>query len=412
MTVQIKINPETGFTECGNNVKKETTGQLLFSTVHTQGLQGYAFGIPNTLYNAEQLLCHSMTKKNDGNAPEWCYDPHIYWGVDHRPEGCKQIIDSGLFTYLYGGQRNATLKEVERYADYYMEFVNNHFGKHCFTKNTPWFVELGLHGRFPMEDYHRIQQKMFDTCPNRDFIGVWHGECGLKQLDEVCERFDYVSLSFGKGWNWDIVWGAIGYIEKKYPGKCIHLLGTSSFNTMAWGGIIKHIDTFDCTTWAGAKRFGLSPKITIAGVTDGKTRGDLVKPAEMFLNDNLFKLFPRTKTIKKDIAERDPISQFSKTNREANVWTLCKVYEEWVNASLFGGQKVWENGPFRNVIIKTLQGKGAELTQEDIGKPLYDMEFVENFCDSRNDFYFPVDTEKGWHYKDKFDKNCKFMKSM
>lgn len=397
MTVQIKINPETGLTQNGNSNEKEKTLQLLFSTVHRSGIQGFGLGIPNVLRNAEQLITNSMAKSND-RLKDVCYDPHAYWSVDHRPAGTKQIVDSGLFTYLYGGKRNAPLKEVERYADYYCEFVNTHFEKHCFTKNKPWFVELDLHGRFPLEDYHRIQKMMLDRCPTADFIGVWHDEWGLKQLDEVCERFDYVSLSLAGGWNWDIVFGVCSYINKKYPGKCIHLLGTSAVNSMTWGGLMKLCDTCDSTGWSRSARYGLHP-------CPGKERGPFVKPAEQFVNDNLLRLFPR-----RPGEGKDPISGWTTPNRESALWGLCQVWSEWTSFNLYGYQKQWDKGSFRNVIKKTLQGKGAEITKDDLTEPLYDMEFVQDLCGY--DFWMPVDNEKGWHYKDKFQTAEKFIKSM
>lgn len=399
MTVQIKIDPTTGLTAHGNLNNKEQTCQLLFSTVHRSGITGYGLGICNVLRNAEQLISSSMTK-NDVGLKDVCYDPHAYWSVDHRPKGTKQIIDSGLFTYLYGGKKNAPLKEVERYADYYCEFVNTHFKKHCFTNNTPWFVELDLHGRFPLEDYHRVQKMMLDRCPDADFIGVWHDEWGLKQLDEVCERFDYVSLSLAGGWNWDIVFGVCSYINKKYPGKCIHLLGTSAYKNMVWGGLMKLVDTADSTTWCRSARYGLRT------CSIGQTRGAYVKPAEMFINEHLLKYFPR----KYDGPDKDPISGWTLTNRESAVWTLCKAWCEYHAFALYGEQKHYPRGSMRKVIRKTLEGRGAELTEDDITEPLYDHEFVPDMAGFP--FWTPVDTEKGWHYKDKFKDTVHFIKSM
>jgi len=400
MTVQVKIDPTTGLTKCGNSIEKEDTCQLLFSTVHGNGPMHFGLGTPNVLYNAEQLIRHSMTKKDVG-LKDVCLDPHTYWSIDNRPVGTKQIIDSGLFTYLYGGGKNAPLKEVERFSEYYIEFVNNHFKEHCFTNNMPWFVELDLHGRFPLEDYHRIQKKLLDSCPNRDFIGVWHDEWGLKQLDEVCERFDYVSLSLAGGWNWDIVFGVVSYINKKYPGRCIHLLGTSAVNELSWGGLMKHCDTMDCTRWSGDSRYGLKcsghPK---------PQRGKWVKPGEDFINQHLLRLFPR-----KPGEGKDPISGWSYANRESALWVICQAYGELTRACLYGHQKQWENGSFRGVIQKILQGKGAELQESDITVPIYDMEFFHH-DKTGYDFWAPVDHEKGWHYKDKFKNTVNFIKSI
>lgn len=397
MTVQIKIDPTTGLTASGNRNDKEKTCQLIFSVVQRSGIQGYGLGIPNVLRNAEQLISLSMTK-HDTELKDVCYEPHAYWSVDHRPKGTKQIVDSGLFTYLYGGKKNAPLKEVERYADYYCEFVNTHFKKHCFTNNTPWFVELDLHGRFPIEDYHRIQKMMFDRCPNADFIGVWHDEWGLKQLDEVCERFDYVSLSLAGGWNWNIVFGVLSYINKKYPGKCIHLLGTSAINSMTWGGLVKLVDTCDCTAWLKSCRYGLSP-------CPGIERGKWVKPAEMFINEHLLKYFPRNPK-----PGTDPISGWTPNNRESAVWTLCSAWCEYNAFSLYGEQKHWPRGSMRRVVQKTLEGRGAELTEDDITEPLYETEFVPDMAGFP--FWTPVDKENGWHYKDKFKDTVKFIKSL
>lgn len=403
MPVQIQINPETGLTKCGNNNKKEDTCQLLFSEVHSAGVNGYAFGIPNILRNAEQLISKSMTK-DDSRMKDVCYDPHAYWSVDHRPKGTKQIVDSGLFTFLYGGSKNAPLKEVERYCDYYIEFVNHHFEKHCFTENTPWFVELDLHGRFPLEDYHRIQKKLLDKCPNRDFIGVWHDEWGMKQLEDVCEKFDYVSLSLAGGWNWDIVFGVMSFIHKKYPGKCVHLLGTSDVPSLCWGGLMKACDSMDCTGWSRSKRYGLHP-------CPGRERGPFVKPAEMFCNEHILAKFPR-KFIKEkiDAGLKDPVSGWTLPNRESGLWSLCQVWSEWQRAQLYGHQYKWDECYFGPAMRKILSGKGAELTEADLGKPLYDTEWVQGLC--KYDFWMPVDTEKGWHYKDKFKTAEDFNKGM
>lgn len=399
MPVQVHIDPSTGLTFHGNSTEKEKTCQLLFSTVHKTGIQGYGLGIPNVLRNAEQLLSFSMKKGND-ELKDVCYDPHAYWSVDHRPPGTKQIVDSGLFTYLYGGKKDAPLKEVERYADFYMEFVNTHFPKHCFTNNTPWFVELDLQGRFPLEDYRRIQKKLFDRCPNADFIGVWHDEHGLKHLDEVCEKFDYVALSLANGWNWDIVFGVCSYINKKYPGKCIHLLGTSAAYGMAWGGLMKLCDTADSAGWNRSHRYGLPH-------CPGIERGKLVKPAEQFITEHLLRLFPCRSKGKP--GNHDPICGATPANRESFIWGLCQVWCEWTRFEMFGYQKKWPRGHIRNVIKKTLAGGGADLTVDDLGEFLYETEQTEMVG---LEFHTAVDRENGWHYKDKFDTAVGFIKNL
>lgn len=223
----------------------------------------------------------------------------------------------------------------------------------------------------------------------------------MKQLDEVCERFDYVSLSMASGCNWDIVFGTVSYINKKYPGCCIHLLGTSSFNGLSWGGLMKHCDTMDCTGWCSPARYGL----TTSGNLEPQW-GKWVKPGEDFINQHLLRLFPR-----KPGKDKDPISGWTYTNREAALWVICQAYCELTRACLYGHQKQWENGSFRGVIQKILQGKGAELQESDITAPIYDMEFFHH-DKTGFDFWAPVDHEKGWHYKDKFKNTVNFIKAM
>lgn len=394
MTVQVKIDPTTGLTKCGNSIEKEDGIQCLFSTVWNSGVQGYGFGIPNVLRNAWQLLSYTMKNKNHKYL-EAAYNPHAYWSVDNRPKGTKQIVDSGIFTYLYGEKKNAPLKELEEYAELYIDFVNNHFSKYCKTNNTPWFVELDIHGRYPLEDYHRLQKKLLDSCPNRDFIGVWHSEHGLKNLEEVCEKFDYVSVGTSQGDNEGVKKQGFYWIAEHHPEKLCHMLGTDRIQDYFAPYLLNNmVDTCDCTSWCASKRFGLQ------GINGGEAyRRKWVEPALKWCNDNWFKYFPRS--IPKDPEKaktHDPESGLTFKNLEGQLWAVCKVHCIWSYFNLYGKQRCWDRGSMRKVVEKILEGKGAELDISDITEPLY--EFEEGYCCGQK-FYFP----KG--YKDTFENKVK-----
>ena len=400
MTVQVKIDPATGLTKCGNSIEKEKSVQMLFSTVWNSGIQGYGFGIPNVLRNAWQLLGMGLRGKKH-RWVEGAFDPHAYWSVDNRPKGTKQIVDSGIFTFLFGEKKNATLAEIEEYTDYYIEFVNHHFGKYCKTNNTPWFVELDIHGRFPMEDYHRIQKKLLDSCPNRDFIGVWHPDHGIKNLEEVCEKFDYVSFGSSSLGLEAKIQGAL-WVAEHYPEKCVHILGTDAItNKLAPSMVHTLADTCDSTGWVQSKKNGL----------DGYKKGPAarrawVEPALKWCNDNWFKCFQRhIPDDPKKAANHDPLSGLTPKNLEGQLWAVCAVQKIWGYFNLYGHQKQWDRGSMRNVVKKILEGKGAELDVSDITEPLY--EFEPEYSEKHGkQFYFP----KG--YARNFDKVEQFNLSM
>lgn len=381
MTVQVKLD-KNGFTQCGNTIEREKTIQLLFSTVYNGGINGYGLGIPNALRNAWQLLSASYRSKKD-EFIEASFEPHAYWAVDNRPVGTKQIVDSGCFSLLYGEARGATLKDWEKYAELYIEFINNHFGPRCHTKNTPWFVECDGSPAIGRENYLRIRKKILDSCPNRDFIGVWHNEEGLKTLDELCEVYDYIAISVAVTPKLPAM-NAVRYINEKYPEKCIHLLGRSEPFKFRELGVHRLVDTCDSTTWVIPKRFGCNNKRIRANC----------KPYESFIADKLLRYFPCNYTGN-DI-------RWTPTNIEAESWVLMNVWKMWNEFKMTGPQRQWERGSFREIIRKMVAGD-PNFSEDDITEPLYERthQFIQVGKKVR-EFYPPV----GYELKEDL---CKYM---
>lgn len=161
------------------------------------------------------------------------------------------IQDSGLFTLMFGSQKNVTKDEklINRWYDGLVEFTLHHgFPVTC--------VECDCQKLLGVEKAWEFRQRMRNDLPNNRIINVFHLEDGPKGLDRLIEYSDYIAVSvpelrFANKSN--MVPSIVRYIKDKKPEIDIHLLGCTQLNMLSQ---CSFCTSFDSTSWIAGKRFG------------------------------------------------------------------------------------------------------------------------------------------------------------
>lgn len=175
-------------------------------------------------------------------------------GVVKRQENTFKhvIMDSGLFTLMFGGQKGVkqTRQTLTDWQDKTFEFVKqNNLRGTC--------VDLDCQKLLGVEDAWYFRQRMRDTLPNRQ-INVFHYEDGKKGLDRLIEFSDYIALSVPeirivhpKTFREDTHRLAC-YIKDRKPEIDIHLLGCTDKQMLLQN---RFCTTADSSSWTGVYRF-------------------------------------------------------------------------------------------------------------------------------------------------------------
>lgn len=170
---------------------------------------------------------------------------HIYQNSLHT------IQDSGLFTLMFGSQKDAKkdAKLIGRWYDGLVEFTLEH--------GAPvTCVEVDCQKVLGVEAAWEFRERMRKDLPNNRIINVFHLEDGPKGLDRLIEFSDYIAFSVPElrfAHKSEHVADLALYAKSRKPDIDIHLLGCTS------GQILKQ-STFctscDSTSYIAGKRYG------------------------------------------------------------------------------------------------------------------------------------------------------------
>jgi hypothetical protein len=178
------------------------------------------------------------------------------WTRIHRNIPASWIIDSGLFTMMFGAGKHKTYTEPDltEYTKQYIGFMNNINYKHSL-------IEMDVHkvlGLQSLAKFRAMFEKQWDT---ERTIFVWHIEEGIEGLIKLANTYPYIALSIPelriiarqhKKKLKTMVYSLFNIIEKntkEYPK--IHLLGCTQQELM------KNNNYFsaDSTSWLSPARF-------------------------------------------------------------------------------------------------------------------------------------------------------------
>lgn len=232
-----------------NNIKVHYAG----AEVMNQFIACRELGINYALYTAFPFVERMVFGK--GKAPimplKWMQKPEIDIPKIICDSSRHVIQDSGLFTLMFGSQKNVTKDEtlVNKWYDNLVQFTLNH-------GQPVTCVEMDCQKVLGVEKAWEFRERMRHDLPHNRIINVFHLEDGMKGLDRLIEFSEYIAISvpelrFAGKANWT---GKIArYIKHKKPTIDIHLLGCTAKNLLKENTFCTSCDS---TTYVVPKRFG------------------------------------------------------------------------------------------------------------------------------------------------------------
>ena len=164
------------------------------------------------------------------------------------------IMDSGLFTLMFGAKKNEkqTIETLTAWQDKTAKFVQQNNLK-CTC------VEIDCQKVLGVEEAWYFRERMRKVMPNNRHINVFHLEDGMKGLDRLIEFSNYIAISVPelrlhkpKTYKKDVTYLA-NYIKNKKPSIDIHLLGCTEKGLLEEN---KFCTSADSTSWLSGNRYG------------------------------------------------------------------------------------------------------------------------------------------------------------
>jgi len=164
------------------------------------------------------------------------------------------IMDSGLFTMMFGAGSNQTyeVKELEEYTERYLANVKE-------MQYSDYIVEMDVHKLFGLKELAKFRKRFTNNYPIDKTIFVWHIEEEIDGWQQMCRTYPYVAISvpelrivlerkFLKGF----IQKMIAEAHKINPQIKIHLLGCTSHTLLSQPGYY----SADSTSWLQAVKYG------------------------------------------------------------------------------------------------------------------------------------------------------------
>lgn len=167
------------------------------------------------------------------------------------PHFKHMIIDSGLFTMMFGADKDKglTYEQFEAYAWGYMAWMAQ--------ANPDWtFVELDIQKVFGVDAAWEWRERLRAENPGRSIINAYHIED--ENPDRLIEFSDYIAISIPE-LRWALtrkdMENVMAYISRKatLKGKRVHLLGCTEQRYLK---AYRNLYSCDSTSWSSSFRFG------------------------------------------------------------------------------------------------------------------------------------------------------------
>ena len=162
------------------------------------------------------------------------------------------IQDSGLFTLMFGSQKDVTKDEalLNKWYDGLVRFTVEH-------GQPVTCVEVDCQKLLGPEKAWEFRKRLRRDLPAKNrIINVFHLEDGQKGLDRLIEYSDYIAISVPElrfAGRKNMVPALARYIKAKKPGIDLHLLGCTELSLLSECSFATSADS---TSWISGKRFG------------------------------------------------------------------------------------------------------------------------------------------------------------
>jgi hypothetical protein len=182
-------------------------------------------------------------------------DSWIYWYQKTKKLGASWIMDSGLFTMMFGAGSDKKYSEKEL-----LEYTHKYLNDMKKIGYKDYIVEMDVHkvlGLTALKKFRKIFEKNY---PIEKTIFVWHIEEKEKGFKELCKKYPYIAISIpelrivlkGRKSLKNAVKHLINVANNINPNIKIHLLGCTQQDLMEQKGYY----SCDSTAWLSAGRFG------------------------------------------------------------------------------------------------------------------------------------------------------------
>lgn len=160
------------------------------------------------------------------------------------------IMDSGLFTLMFGGQAG---KKDAAFVEKWLWLLINFIKESKFAGSC---VEVDCQKILSPEYAWKFRQTMREELPENRIINVFHLEDGQTGLDRMIDFTDYIAISVPEmrfANKKDQVVRIANYIKNRQPTIDIHLLGCTEYKLLRE---LKFCASADSSSWLGCVRYG------------------------------------------------------------------------------------------------------------------------------------------------------------
>tara|TARA_R110000824_G_C15176576_1_gene673341 strand:+ start:647 stop:1561 length:915 start_codon:yes stop_codon:yes gene_type:complete len=202
------------------------------------------------IYNSNHpYLLSTFFVHQNGFNKDW-----IYWYNKTSKRGASWIMDSGLFTMMFGAGSNKTYTEKDL-LEYTYKYLNN-LKK---IKYKDYIVEMDVHKVLGLQALKKFRKIFEEQYPLKKTIFVWHVEEKEEGFRELCKKYPYIAISIpelrivlkGRRTLKNAVKHLIKVANDINPNIKIHLLGCNDINILSQKGYY----SCDASDWISTSRW-------------------------------------------------------------------------------------------------------------------------------------------------------------
>ncbi len=173
--------------------------------------------------------------------------------LDHTRHG-EWIMDSGLFSFLFGTKSGASSDAPKTYDDFY-RYASNYVETLLEWGWSHPIVECDTQDIIGIDATYKLREAVFEQC-GLDVIYVWHGSDDIKGLHEMGTRYEHMALGalgLGRALGNRVRAGLLRALRelRNNGDPKVHLLGNTRTDCMSLPA-----DSCDSTSWLASARYG------------------------------------------------------------------------------------------------------------------------------------------------------------
>lgn len=179
--------------------------------------------------------------------------------VENRAQFEHVIVDSGLFTLMFGAKKGSRITEedMREWAHRIASFASEN------RIENASFVECDCQKVCGAEAAWRIRRELRDLMPDREIINVYHLEDGAAGFDKLVEFSDYIAISvpelrIHRPKQYKQMVSALARRARRLkPSVKIHLLGCTEKGLLQENAFVTSADS---SSWLSPARYGFFGK--------------------------------------------------------------------------------------------------------------------------------------------------------